>query len=908
MLDALLKKLTGGSRTEKQAEDFQALILAAKEERSALNAMLAQIDLRGSKLAQVGKTLEQFDAKTVATDRKVTDVDKRIAGLEERTRTFAEIDVRIQELLTTSEQAHQKAESLVAPESDLQKFRKSVQHLSSQMLQSQAGIDALRRDQATLKEVRTELRKTQDGVKSTIDGTAVVKGELDQVRGTAGHLSQDYARLREASKEVREDSVTAAESVKELERKLAPLMQLQELSKTTEERLTGLNTMAEHVSQKTKALESQRSTVERAVVEANRLNEMVWNMDVQINRLNEGVKEAHRSEETIGRIETLVEQTNATVEGVTKARDDMVRESARFEKDGRVLMDSMRASLERVALEKKQFEAFDLRLGMLQGAVKEAEARMEALDVKERNFSQLHQKVDVLNQSFQGLSVQADELAKKQAGLDMLQDRLAQVEELAKRTALQQETLKQGRQELETLRGDIYKLHESHAQVAQLGDKLAADRSALEAFSERMTAFMHQTPELDATLNAINGKLVLVDEGMQQTARLGELASELDAHMGQLSARTQLIDQLEARINGLHTLTAEVDGKLAEQLARRSELDTLKSHCDSVHTQTLEAQQNIESVAAWQGKLLPVTNRALSTLEARIEATQSRVKEVLQDEAVLREQETRLAECVEVSRALAGETSERMKQTQALNDELTRAAAIKDELISELARIQTHQRDAAARAETTEDQIKRTETMYRQIEQRRGQLAFSEKKVTLVEAKMAELSDKAGALDQTIKSILERQAVVGAIKTEVDSVHEISARSRADLQFVTDHRDEVAAVRSQINDLRTTAQETEGKIVFIEGRQKTVNEVQKKTNHISNLLKDVSVNLETLSEQKSIVDHLTEKLAGVDFTMQEAQNTLQTLKHERELAERIEQSIKNLRTKTAKAELPRKTA
>ena len=907
MLDAL-KKLTGGSRTEKQAEDFQALILEAKEERSALNAMLAQIDLRGSKLAQVGKTLEQFDAKTVATDRKVTDVDKRIAGLEERTRTFAEIDVRIQELLTISEQAHQKAESLVAPDSDLQKFRKSVQHLSSQMLQSQAGIDALRRDQATLKEVRTDLRKTQDGVKSTIDGTAVVKGELDQVRGTAGDLSQDYARLREASKEVREDSVTAAESVKELERKLAPLMQLQELSKTTEERLTGLNTMAEHVSQKTKALESQRSTVERAVVEANRLNEMVWNMDVQINRLNEGVKEAHRSEETIGRIETLVEQTNATVEGVTKARDDMVRESARFEKDGRVLMDSMRASLERVALEKKQFEAFDLRLGMLQGAVKEAEARMEALGVKERNFSQLHQKVDVLNQSFQGLSVQADELAKKQAGLDMLQDRLAQVEELAKRTALQQETLKQGRQELETLRGDIYKLHESHAQVAQLGDKLAADRSALEAFSERMTAFMHQAPELDATLNAINGKLVLVDEGMQQTAQLGELASELDAHMGQLSARTQLIDQLEARINGLHTLTAEVDGKLAEQLARRSELDTLKSHCDSVHTQTLEAQQNIESVAAWQGKLLPVTNRALSTLEARIEATQSRVKEVLQDEAVLREQETRLAECVEVSRALAGETSERMKQTQALNDELTRAAAIKDELISELARIQTHQRDAAARAETTEDQIKRTETMYRQIEQRRGQLAFSEKKVTLVEAKMAELSDKAGALDQMIKSILERQAVVGAIKTEVDSVHEISARSRADLQFVTDHRDEVAAVRSQINDLRTTAQETEGKIAFIEGRQKTVNEVQKKTNLISNLLKDVSVNLETLSEQKSIVDHLTEKLAGVDFTMQEAQNTLQTLKHERELAERIEQSIKNLRTKTAKAELPRKTA
>ena len=418
---------------------------------------------------------------------------------------------------------------------------------------------------------------------------------------------------------------------------------------------------------------------------------------------------------------------------------------------------------------------------------------------------------------------------------------------------------------------------------------------------------MLRTPQLDATLNAINGKLALADEGIQQTARLGELAGELDTQVNRLSARTQFVDKLEARIDGMHTLAAEVDGKLAEQLARRSELDTLKSQCDSILARTLDAEQKIESVKAQQRKLLPVTNR-VSTLEARIEVAHSRVKEIQQDEAVLREQETRLAECVEASRALADETSARMKQTQVLSDELTRAAATKDELVSELARIQTHQRAVAARAETTEDQIKRTETMYKQIEQRQGQLAFSERKVALVEAKMAELSDKAGTLDQTIKGILERQAVVGAVKTEVDSVHEISARSRADLQFVTDHRDEVAAARSQINDLLITARETAEKIAAIEGRQETVDEVQAKTNLISNLLEDVSVNLETLVEQKSIIDNLTEKMAGVDFTMHEAQNTLQKLKHERGLAERMEKSIKQLRAKTAKADHPRKSA
>lgn len=80
MLDAL-KGLTGGGKAQKQAEDFQTLIATAKEERSALNAMLAQIALRSSRLTQVGKTLEQIDQKAIATSGKVADVDKRVAGL-----------------------------------------------------------------------------------------------------------------------------------------------------------------------------------------------------------------------------------------------------------------------------------------------------------------------------------------------------------------------------------------------------------------------------------------------------------------------------------------------------------------------------------------------------------------------------------------------------------------------------------------------------------------------------------------------------------------------------------------------------------------------------------------------------------------------------------------------------------
>src|SRR5437899_7519367 len=124
------------------------------------------------------------------------------------------------------------------------------------------------------------------------------------------------------------------DTIKEVEKKLGPLARLHELSKSTEERLTSLNALAEHVTLKAKALESQQHAVEHAVVQANRVNEMVWSMDVQLGKLNEGLKQAAKAEETISRIEKLTEDTASRMEAAAKLNQAFQRENARLEKDG----------------------------------------------------------------------------------------------------------------------------------------------------------------------------------------------------------------------------------------------------------------------------------------------------------------------------------------------------------------------------------------------------------------------------------------------------------------------------------------------------------------------------------------------------------------------------------------------
>src|SRR5205823_9715403 len=98
---------------------------------------------------------------------------------------------------------------------------------------------------------------------------------------------------------------------------------------------------------------------------------------------------------------------------------------------------------------------------------------------KDKNVTQLNQRVDAVATRFQDLFAHNDELSKKQESLEGLHTRLEQVDELTKRTTSQLVALNQSRRDLEALRKEIVEFHKSYAEVSALRDKLGSDRKAL---------------------------------------------------------------------------------------------------------------------------------------------------------------------------------------------------------------------------------------------------------------------------------------------------------------------------------------------------------------------------------------------------------------------------------------------
>ena len=147
--------------------------------------------------------------------------------------------------------AEKETVRLTAPDGELQKHKQALQSLSSQALQTRASLDALKKEQATLEELREHLRHAQSDVKDSSDKTDSLKSEFEQLRSLSSQLAQDYGRIKELSRESHDEANATMETVKDVEKKLGPLMQLQELSKTTDEKLTSLTPSSTPSSRRT---------------------------------------------------------------------------------------------------------------------------------------------------------------------------------------------------------------------------------------------------------------------------------------------------------------------------------------------------------------------------------------------------------------------------------------------------------------------------------------------------------------------------------------------------------------------------------------------------------------------------------------------------------------------------------
>jgi chromosome segregation ATPase len=914
MLDTMFRN--GGER--KLAEvDLRELIAEVRQERDALvsereafRAEIAAANGAVAKLARTNKVLDELGAKVDSTMRKVDGLADVAASYDERARRLEKLDQRVATLVAQLSEGEKAARELLAPEGQLSQHRKALAELGGTASAAQAELNAMRTESEQLAKVQEQLHRSTADVREAVQGLTQFDDKLGELRATEAQLRQEVAAARDVARDARVDAETAAAAAKEVSSRFESLAQLQELSKDTEKRIAGLHSLAEHVLFKVNSLETQKHAVDHATAETARLNQMVWAMDQQMAKLNEGQEKMQQAEQVVERIEQLARTVAQDLAAATAGREQFQRETQRMNGEGRALLESLRATAERLALEKAEYSGFEERLQTLSKSLTETETRMQAVQATDDRFSEMLQKADGLKKVFTDLRTESEDLARKQSTLNQLGEQLGQVEVQARRTAAQHASLKSSMSELEAMRADVTALHLSYADAARLRDSLAQDRQAMEAFAERTTAMIGRTPEIETRLQTLLDQMGQLEQGSVAANRLGESTRMLQEGLERVSSRLDFVANVGERVQALFAITGDVERKMGELSARRVEAEGLTQQCDSLSKQIALAHQQLEGLSSQQALLLPLA-ADVERLGRELQDTRTAMAAMKKDEAQALEQRSRLSAQVELATRQAADSVEQLRQLQLLGDSLAHVSGRSEGLMAELAQVQARQRDALAQVTLTEEQLQRAEAGLRQIEQRHALLTNTEKQVSVFESRLGELSLMAESLDKRMKSLADRESVVLAVKAEVDGIRQLASRSKGDLQFVAEHRQDVSDLRHKVDELLSRIGDTDGKIELIESWRKKVDEVHVHAQDVNNLLGEVQGTLENLSEQRVVIDDVGEKLARLDFTVQEAQNTLarldtsaqesqntlRTLQREREVAERVAASIKILRAR-----------
>lgn len=885
----------------REAEELKQLLAVARQEGEKLLILSNRLVEQGAEIKALTKNSARLEQAVTGATAKLEGLEARFARVETAAKSVAELDNLVQVLVANVKEATLTADRLLAPDGELQKQRQTAQQLSAHALQTRASLDALRSDQERLDKLRTDVTQALEEAQKARSQLAGSTTEVGVLRTAVTELTKEQQAIRETARESRDDSAAASARVYEVEQKLTSLGRLQDLARTLDDRINSLNATVEHVMQRSKVLEQQKHTIERAIIDGHRLGGMLTAMESQIARLEEGRRQAAVVEDTVDRIEALVRESGHKLDEAGRKRDSMVADLDRLDRERTSLVEFVGKYEDRMAAERREIDASQARVAAVEASLQRLERTQEAVAVRDKELGAMAERLAGLEAQLTTAIDRADEAGRKIEIVEVLKQDLLRVDEMARRATWQMESLKSARADLEELRAEVQTFYREHAEAAQLRDRLTADRVALEGFLDRASAFAVTLPELDARLNSVRAKLATVDEGTQKAANLVAIADDLDRHMTRLTGYQQFVGSIESRLNALQNLTAEVDRKIEDQIGRRGEIETLRSLCDGVSVQVTDIRQKLGSLSQTQAKLVPLAEQVTS-LRQEVTAAEARFASALRDQAEIAEQERRIADMQRAVGDLTDLAETRLTQVQALSDSLSRSETIKDKLMQELSVVQGRQREVAGQLEAADAQGRQLDATLRQLEDRRHQLAFAEKRMSSFEESVAELRSSADAIELRLQDLTKRQEVLDALRKEVEGVREVSAQSKADLEHLQSHRAEVLSLRAQVDELLAVSRSTEERLVEIQARRRVIDEVQLKVNVITSMLDDVRLSLETVGAQRAVIDHALADLARFEGVVQDAERTLKSLQNERQLAEHIERSIQTLRARTSVSE------
>jgi chromosome segregation ATPase len=602
---AALKNLFGKDvQVDKLPAELKTLIEQMRHERTVYEALVKRSEQLHTAVAPLQQKLAQLEQRLAPFDKLAGQVDqfqKNAESLEESQRS-------------TSEGLEQARAFVQATQGELDGLKGQLAEVVAAKAELPGVLELVKPLGALRSETSTIEQRVQD-----------LSRQLEQVQSRHEQIAGDSAAGLARLAKVEQGLTSAAGRVdgfatraETLESTFAQLQQLLKEVPDVKRELSTLNVLAEYVTRKVAAIESQKEMVERATQRAERLTELTSQVDRQLQEQHENAKFLERLETNVDEIKKLHETALQHAGEVDKQYKGLDEGSRRLAADFAAQRDALKQAVGNFTFDREGLEALSQRITELRTAVSATERQLPALEEARAGLSAVEGDAQRLRETVQDLAGQVGELKTAAEAARAAQGQVRQLQETVAELAQRMEVLSPGRLS-EELDQRAQQMDEARARVARLETQLAG----WDAMEERTARALALADERRQAVEALKADLQRVfdvaDGAVSQVRAVVELQQQIDQRHEALDPVLEKLRDLDRQGEALEARQK----RFAEAEQHVARLDALLIDLQSTFQTVVDQKEFLERVVETAGNLALQTMQAEAAIATLREAAEA---------------------------------------------------------------------------------------------------------------------------------------------------------------------------------------------------------------------------------------------------------------------------------------------
>ena len=628
--------------------ELRGLLEDMRKERSAFEAAVVRS-------AETQRIAEELGAQVAKAQQQVGPLTERLAGLQDLAAQVEAIrkasDAATAATGTTSAQLDETRKIVTVSRTELDGLREKLQEAL-----------ALKKDVAGLLAEQGRITELAARLKETADRATQVQAVHDRVQQGSEEATRRLATMDERFDKVGADAAAFLERAAGFERTAEELRQLMSDLPNVKRELGALRAMADVVTQKTAAVEGQRDAVDRATKGAERLAELVGQVDRQLQeqqgnlgfleRLEEQVRELkdlhatllERAEEVRKEQRTIDEDARAQREAFDRNRE-MVQDALAgfaYERDGLAAMNQrvmqMRETLAAVEQRLPSLDAVKSALEQTGTAADQLAARVAAVAEEVHQVEATSATLRDVRGEAQGIAATARELLSRAEGLS--RPAMKSLEETERRVVDLNTTL-------DALERRAAQLDGHRTAISELNHDLATRQGALDAAVTQLDQATALREEASRMVSQLERDTDLLREKLDGSAEAARRADRQLDELGDRSRRFEevraKVERFELRFTALLGAEESVERALARAAERQTAVDAVRDDLTRLFGIADSTATQVRTVVALQ-KEIDQRRTALEEVSSRLRDLDRQGERVEERAHQFEEAEQRLAQ------------------------------------------------------------------------------------------------------------------------------------------------------------------------------------------------------------------------------------------------------------------------